>query len=456
MSGRSVAERVQDALRRLESALSEVTDESLYRLSREELLTVLRQFETLRRRMPVLDHALVGELEARCVADTVGARTTQALLRDLLRLSPGEANGRVQAARRLGSRETLTGDVLPPAYPAVAAAQADGEVSAEQARVITVTIEELPSSIRVEHGDSVEQTLVEAAGRFDPTALGRLGRHLQAVLDPDGTLCSDEDRQRRRGVTITTNRDGSGDLHAHLTPETLAKVQAALLPLAAPRPCGEQRDDRSAPQRLHDALDYAADMLLASGQLPASGGTPATVLLTMTLDQLESRAGLVTTGHGGQLTVNQALRLAGAADVIPVVIGTVGLMGYGRSRRIASAAQRRALAGRDGGCVFPGCDHPPDWSEAHHVTPWDRGGKTDLANLALLCDHHHDHHQRTGWRITMINGRPHAIPPPWIDPHQTPIRNTMHDTALDPLPAVRGSVTGKQASEARPLIAAIR
>ncbi|HEX2308901.1 MAG TPA: HNH endonuclease signature motif containing protein [Jatrophihabitantaceae bacterium] len=105
------------------------------------------------------------------------------------------------------------------------------------------------------------------------------------------------------------------------------------------------------------------------------------------------------------------------------------MLGYGRSRRIATAAQRRALAARDSGCCFPGCDQPPDWCEADHVTPWEQGGKTDLDNLCLLCDHHHDQHQRAGWRITMTNGRPHAIPPPWIDPTQTPIRNTMHDLA---------------------------
>jgi HNH endonuclease len=143
----------------------------------------------------------------------------------------------------------------------------------------------------------------------------------------------------------------------------------------------------------------------------------------------------VTTGHGGQLTVNQALHLAGQAEIIPVVIGTDGVLGYGRSRRIATASQRRALAARDGGCCFPGCDHPPDWTEvAHHLTPWEQGGKTDLNDLALLCDHHHDHHQ-TGWRIQMRDGRPWAIPPPWTDPTQTPTRSTMHDTTLDPVPA---------------------
>ena len=120
------------------------------------------------------------------MAGTVGARNTQAVLRDGLRLSPGEATARVQ---RLGSRETLTGQVLPPEYARVAAAQADGAISAEQARVITATVEDLPAGVRAEHGESVEQTLV-AAGRFDPTVLARLGRHLHAVLDPDGTLAT--------------------------------------------------------------------------------------------------------------------------------------------------------------------------------------------------------------------------------------------------------------------------
>jgi Domain of unknown function (DUF222) len=192
----------------------------------------------------------------------------------VLRLSPSEANARVQAARRLGPRETVTGEVLEPVFPAVAAAQAAGAVSVEQARVITATIEELPATVRRQHAEQVEQTLVAAAARFDPVTLGWLGRHLQAVLDPDGTLASEEDQQRRRAATLTPHRDGSGDLRAHLTPETLAKVQAALLPLAAPRPCRDVKDDRSAPQRRHDALDAAVSLLLRSGQLPASGGTP--------------------------------------------------------------------------------------------------------------------------------------------------------------------------------------
>ena len=61
----------------------------------------------------------------------------------------------------------------------------------------------------------------------------------------------------------------------------------------------------------------------------------------------------------------------------------------GRATRVVSAAQRAALAVRDGGCRFPGCDRPPAWCEAHHLRHWLHGGATDLANLVLLCRAHH-------------------------------------------------------------------
>jgi hypothetical protein len=56
----------------------------------------------------------------------------------------------------------------------------------------------------------------------------------------------------------------------------------------------------------------------------------------------------------------------------------------GRTSRVAPAAQRVALAIRDRGCVFPHCQPPLAWCEAHHVQHWVNGGPTDLANLALV------------------------------------------------------------------------
>jgi hypothetical protein len=70
-----------------------------------------------------------------------------------------------------------------------------------------------------------------------------------------------------------------------------------------------------------------------------------------------------------------------------------------RDERLATATQRLAMAMRDGGCVFPGCDAPPSWTDAHHVLHWQHDGPTDLANLASLCRHHHGVSHRNGWTM---------------------------------------------------------
>ncbi|MGB3411393.1 MAG: HNH endonuclease signature motif containing protein, partial [Microthrixaceae bacterium] len=73
----------------------------------------------------------------------------------------------------------------------------------------------------------------------------------------------------------------------------------------------------------------------------------------------------------------------------------------GRQIRYATPEQRRALASRDGGCVFPGCDMPHAWTDAHHVTWWRNGGTTDIDQLISLCRRHHGVAHTTGWNVTL-------------------------------------------------------
>ncbi|HLR96628.1 MAG TPA: DUF222 domain-containing protein [Jiangellaceae bacterium] len=61
----------------------------------------------------------------------------------------------------------------------------------------------------------------------------------------------------------------------------------------------------------------------------------------------------------------------------------------GRRTRLITPAQRRALAHRDNGCRYPGCDRPHEWTDAHHIIHWSAGGPTDLTNLVSLCRQHH-------------------------------------------------------------------
>jgi len=78
---------------------------------------------------------------------------------------------------------------------------------------------------------------------------------------------------------------------------------------------------------------------------------------------------------------------------------TGAILDLGRSHRLFTKRQIRALAVRDGGCVFPGCDRKPMWCDAHHLLPYDDGGRTDLANGALLCRRHHTLIHKRGWKL---------------------------------------------------------
>jgi hypothetical protein len=107
-------------------------------------------------------------------------------------------------------------------------------------------------------------------------------------------------------------------------------------------------------------------------------------------------------------------RLQVAARRLPPILGGAPTqpLEVGRTTRVVQPAQRVALAVRDGGCVFPGCERPLAWCEAHHVWHWLDGGPTDLDNLVLLCRAHHRAVHEDGWRLARgPDGRLTATPP---------------------------------------------
>ena len=60
----------------------------------------------------------------------------------------------------------------------------------------------------------------------------------------------------------------------------------------------------------------------------------------------------------------------------------------GRKQRLANAAQRLAVAVRDGGCFE--CGAPMHRCELHHIQEWHRdNGRTDVDNLVAVCRKHH-------------------------------------------------------------------
>jgi hypothetical protein len=88
----------------------------------------------------------------------------------------------------------------------------------------------------------------------------------------------------------------------------------------------------------------------------------------------------------------------------------------GRTRQAISPALRRALAVRDGGCVFPvagsPCGRPVAWCDVHHLRARAHGGETTLSNTAVACRRHHRLLHEGGWRLTRApDGILTAVPP---------------------------------------------
>ena len=80
----------------------------------------------------------------------------------------------------------------------------------------------------------------------------------------------------------------------------------------------------------------------------------------------------------------------------------------GRNQRLGNAAQRLAVAVRDGG--YFECRAPMHRCKLHHMQEWHRdGGRTDIQNLVAVCRRHHR------WLETnnsIVRRTPKGIPDP--------------------------------------------
>ncbi len=158
-------------------------------------------------------------------------------------------------------------------------------------------------------------------------------------------------------------------------PRTLAQRRAdALVELAATADTG-----RATPPNLNFVID-----------LPALTGEPA--------DVIAARCDLEGIGP---VTRNALEQAACCATVTRhVTNGESVVLDVGRAERVATSAQKRALAVRDRHCRFPSCDRLPSWCDAHHIISWLDDGKTAVDNMVLLCRRHHTLIHQTRWTIT--------------------------------------------------------
>ncbi len=502
---------VERALATVEVAMAELIivlrDGGLDHHDQTGLLMLLDRAEKVRNQWQAVDVELLATCRDRKIAERECQRSMAKVLERRFLVAPSEARRRVLAAEAAGPRETPTGMPLPRVRAEVAAAMGVGAMTDRQFVEVNKTLDRLDrADLPADQVLEVESELVAHCRRFGPRELRTLCQRYLDALDPDGPEPDEQRNQDRRSWRMHTTASGAVVGEFRLTPETGAKVRAIFSSLSNPRvetPGGMATTDlRRHEQRLHDAFDDLCSRALRAGGLPDSGGTPATVIVTIdqadllsdlarsgifgqqpgptiphgpcptcgrepasatrpdddshtavqdpsgpTLDEQQgethsrsvspdpdpttgrregrTRPGRGVTSCGASLTVRQLLKLAGEAEIYPVVLTKHGkLLEMGRSRRIANKHQTLALIARDGGCSFPACDYPPEWCERHHILPWHKNGKTDLRNLTLLCSYHHSHFLDRGWQVRInTDGLPEWVPPRYLDSDQTPMIN---------------------------------
>jgi Domain of unknown function (DUF222) len=417
------------ALQTAREALAQVTDKPTWSIADTELPGLIQAADAAAAAVAEIGCRLVAEAHTRNLADAHGTSSTAAWVGQLTGCGRVEASQLTRTARRLTGR-----------YDLVRIALAAGQISLAKAHVIRVALDRLPTDLPSDTLEQAQTNLLEHAKVLDPQALARVGLRLWEVVDPDGVdayeqrLLEREEAKAARSSWLTSRAEGGVTRFWLRTPALVAEVFLAILEsYAAPRRTDEHGPDtRPYPQRLGEAFE---EWLARQNpdDMPDHGGLPATLLITTSADG-QPNAGCTATGQ--LVSAKTVSWLACTAWLTLMLIDDEGVpLQHGRTKRLFTLGQRLGFAARDKGCVFPGCDRPPSWCEAHHVKGWQDGGPTDLANGCLLCGYHHRLIHRGDWQVIMgHDGHPQVIPPEWINPARTPLRNTYWHPHWQPKP----------------------
>ena len=319
----------------------------------------------------------------------------------------------------------------------VASALVDGSLSVAGADAIRAGLGSPTAEITATIlADAAAQLCIEGTS-LDADRLVKRARELRDELDEAGIADRESARRDLRSLRFVTLSNGMSLLTWRLDPESAASVGELYNRATSPRRGGPRftsgdnaeladrilADRRTTEQLASDAFlellrqGSAAD----SSQLLYSGAPVVRVVVAKTA--MDERA-----GHGhieGQhdpISIATVERLAcGGAVQHAEHDAHFQPLELGREQRLFSRQQRVALALRDGGCMWTGCERPPSWTEAHHVKFWKRDkGKTDISNGILFCRHHHLELHNNNWEIIYAAGVYSLVPPATLDATRTP------------------------------------
>ncbi|MER6974179.1 DUF222 domain-containing protein [Nocardioides sp. NPDC000445] len=390
--GTNPGDAVDAALQAIETALQELlaTDPVYWRTEqKKDLLERLEKLQAQQAALKLRVLATSGD-----IAEETGAKDASGWLRTELLVDKGVARSQIKLAAAVSK------------YDLVADGLAEGVVSQDKARVITQALVQIETDPAASAEDLIlaEKLLVDYATRLTANELKIVGRRILAEIDPErfeqaeakALQREEEHAQRRTFFSSRDNGDGTIDIHARVSRAVGMRLRTLLDSLAQPRKLSAEDKGLKAPyDRLLGQAFARVVETYDVDQLPRHGGHGTTVFITMSVEDLRKDLGTASLGFDGeQITAAEARRMACNANIVPVVLGTDSeILDLGRTARLAYPVQHRALRLRDKCCQAEDCDAPAAWTEAHHLKPWSDGGKTDMANMVLLCasDHRRIH-----------------------------------------------------------------
>ncbi|WP_396019931.1 DUF222 domain-containing protein [Arthrobacter sp. ISL-95] len=414
-----------------------------------------------------------------------GFRDAAQFLRARLRIGIGEARRRLALAPDVLPQTGMTGQQIPARREALADAVGSGLVSSRSATIISTALDKVRHLTDAETITRMEHALTTTAVETDPDFVTKMTKRWIDHIDHDGPEPSEEALRQHQGAFLRSRRRyGLHHIEIFATDEQYETLTTVMNTATNPRlqstdttpeavavatnaegrrgddagtdkGTGPDLDRRSRAQKLLNGLVGACSVAMTTEKLPSNGGLRPQLTVTIGYQELLKqltdhnqasqpndtstgsgsvvRAGTgsgIGTGTGtflGPIHPSTIRKIACDADIIPVLLGSDSrVLDIGRTTRIFPPHIRKAITARDQGCTFPDCTMPAPWCEAHHTTYWSHGGTTGTDNGTLLCSHHHHLIHKEHWRIDMKTGVPWFIPPPHIDPNQTPRRNHHH------------------------------
>jgi hypothetical protein len=294
-------------------------------------------------------------------------------------------------------------------------------------------------TVRDEHANQFAEALpnlIEKAitERVNPDQFARLlDKAARSIENDDGQSRLEQQRRETALRTWTDKRNGmlriSGafdPLSGALLNGRLHAAMAALFTEKTPSTCstdpGLKQDhlralaflclSAGAPDRPTDEPDADPDDEWSgfTRNGPSRFGRPEiVVVLHARAKTVEANSGKPVTDWGipVELPMRTFKELFERSDIHPVimlngvVLSAPGEMNLGRTTRLASRAQRRALRAIYATCGVYGCAVKFDHCQPHHVKFWENGGFTDLANLLPLCSRHHHLVHEGGWKLSL-------------------------------------------------------